>query len=146
MNIARSIAVFPLVSGFVFACFAGGCGPSKISECNELIGVINKGIENLEKGTKAGAEGSADLKSMADAMDKVSDEAGKVKLSIKELQDYSAKYQKMAKEVAKQARDMATAADAKDLEKMTKAQTAMEAAAKEEDPLVDGINKFCGAP
>jgi methyl-accepting chemotaxis protein len=126
----------------------GACGPSKVSECNELIAVINKGIESLEKGQKAGADpsGTAELKAMADAMDKVADEASKVNTTIPELKDFSGKYQQMAKDVAKSAREMAEAADGKDLEKMSKAQAAMETAVKQEDPLVDGINKFCGAP
>jgi hypothetical protein len=123
------------------------CGPNKINECNELIAVINKGIENLEKGQKKGGEaGPSELKAMADAMDKVAEDAAKVKLSIAQLKDFSEKYQKMAKDVATSARDMAAAAEEKNIDKMTKAQEAMEGAAKQEDPLVDGINKFCGAP
>jgi hypothetical protein len=76
----------------------------------------------------------------------VAEDAAKVKLSIAQLKDFSEKYQKMAKDVATSARDMAAAAEEKNIDKMTKAQEAMEGAAKQEDPLVDGINKFCGAP
>ena len=52
----------------------------------------------------------------------------------------------MAKDVAKAARDLATAADANDAEKSNAAQAAIEKAIKQEDPLVDNINKFCQAP
>jgi hypothetical protein len=88
----------------------------------------------------------ADLKKMADAMDKVAADAAAVKLTIPELQKYSADYQNMAKEVAKAAREMAAAAEAKDPEKINTAQATMEKAVKQEDPLVDSINKFCQAP
>ncbi|MCC6558955.1 MAG: hypothetical protein IT372_39005 [Polyangiaceae bacterium] len=127
---------------------AGGCGQSKISECNALIEVINKGVQSLEKGQKAGNDpsGVSDLKSMADAMEKVAADASAVKLTIPELTKYSADYQTMAKEVAKAARDMAAAAEAKDPDKINTAQAAMEKAVKQEDPLVDSINKFCQAP
>ncbi|HSO00615.1 MAG TPA: hypothetical protein VLS89_20125, partial [Candidatus Nanopelagicales bacterium] len=127
---------------------ATGCGQSKISECNALIEVINKGVQSLEKGQKAGSDPTvaADLKAMADAMEKVAGDASQVKLTIPELQKFSTEYQTMSKEVAKAARDMATAAEAKDPEKINAAQAAMEKAVKQEDPLVDGINKFCQAP
>lgn len=125
-----------------------GCGQSKISECNALIEVINRGVQSLEKGQKAGSDPTvaADLKAMADAMDKVAADASQVKLTIPELTKYSTEYQSMAKEVAKAARDMSAAAEAKDPEKINAAQAAMEKAVKQEDPLVDGINKFCQAP
>jgi hypothetical protein len=142
------VTVAALVAFAGLAPLVGGCGQSKISECNALIEVINKGVQSLEKGPKAGADpsGVGDLKSMADAMDKVAGDAAAVKLTIPELQKYSTDYQTMAKEVAKAARDMATAAEAKDPDKINAAQANMEKAVKQEDPLVDSINKFCQAP
>jgi ABC-type Zn uptake system ZnuABC Zn-binding protein ZnuA len=127
---------------------ATACGQKKIGECNQLIEVINKGVESLNKSPKGGADptGAADLKSMADAMDKVAGDAAKVELTIPELKKYSAEYQTMAKDVAKAAREMAAAAEAKDLAKINSAQTALDKAVKQEDPLVDSINKFCQAP
>ncbi|MRG91778.1 hypothetical protein [Polyangium spumosum] len=127
---------------------ATACGQKKITECNQLIEVINKGVESLNKTPKGGADptGAAELKGMADSMDKVAADAAKVDLSIPELKKYSTEYQTMAKDVAKAARDMAAAADAKDLAKINSAQAALDKAVKQEDPLVDSINKFCQAP
>lgn len=121
---------------------------AKISECNALIAVTNTGIYNIEKGTKAGADqGVANaLRQTADAMDKVAADAAQLKLTIAELQKFSGEYQAMAKDVAKAARDLAAAADANDAEKSSRAQAAIEKAIKQEDPLVDNINKFCQAP
>ncbi len=123
-----------------------GCGPSKVSECNRLVEVVNTGVASLDQGMKATSDptGVADLRSMADAMEKAATDAAKVELSISELKDFSKRYQTMARDVAKSARDMAAAVDAKDTAKMTAAQNAMEKAVKTEDPLVEGINKFCG--
>lgn len=137
-----------LLIGAGLLALVTGCGQSKISECNALIEVINRGVQSLEKGQKAGSDPTvaADLKAMADAMDKVAADASQVKLTIPELTKYSTEYQNMAKEVAKAARDMSAAAEAKDPEKINAAQAAMEKAVKQEDPLVDGINKFCQAP
>jgi hypothetical protein len=133
----------------LLAVGASGCGQKKVTECNSLIQVINTGVASLEKGPKLEgdpANGVADLKAMADSMDKVAGDAAKVELTIPELKKYSTDYQAMAKEVSKAAREMAAAADAKDVQKITTSQTAMEAAVKKEDPLVDSINKFCQAP
>ncbi|WP_437592585.1 hypothetical protein [Sorangium sp. So ce1000] len=141
VTLAALVAALGLVAG------AGGCGQNKVSECNALIEVINKGVQSIEKGTKGGTEGgSSELKSMADAMDKVAADASQVKLTTPELQKFSSEYQAMAKDVAKAARDLATAADANDAEKSNTAQAAIEKAIKQEDPLVDNINKFCQAP
>jgi ABC-type Zn uptake system ZnuABC Zn-binding protein ZnuA len=133
----------------LLALGAAGCGQKRVTECNGIIQVINTGVASLEKGPKIEgdpATGVADLKAMADSMDKVAGDAAKVELTIPELKKYSTDYQAMAKEVSKAARDMATAAEAKDVTKITSAQTAMEAAVKKEDPLVDSINKFCQQP
>lgn len=142
VTLAALVAALGLVAG------AGGCGQNKVSECNALIEVINKGVQSIEKGTKAGTDqgGSSELKAMADAMDKVAADAAQVKLTTQELQKFSSEYQAMAKDVAKAARDLATAADANDADKSNAAQAAIEKAIKQEDPLVDNINKFCQAP
>lgn len=123
-----------------------GCGPSKVAECNRLVTVVNQGVASLDQGMKATSDptGVAELRSMADAMEKAAADAGKVELSIPELKDFSTRYQGMARDVAKSAREMAGAVDAKDAAKMTAAQDAMEKAVKSEDVLVDGINTFCG--
>ncbi|AKT39751.1 hypothetical protein [Chondromyces crocatus] len=137
-----------LLVGAGLLALVTGCGQNKISECNALIEVINKGVQSLEKGQKANPDptGAADLKVMADAMEKVAADAAVVKLTLPELQKFSTDYQGMAREVSKAARDMAAAAEAKDPDKINVAQAAMEKAVKQEDPLVDGINKFCQAP
>ena len=123
-----------------------GCGPSRVAECNRLVGVVNQGVTSLDQGMKATSDpsGVTELRAMADAMEKAAVDAGKVELSIAELKDFSKRYQDMAREVARSARDMAAAVDAKDAAKMSAAQESMEKAVKSEDALVDGINKFCG--
>jgi hypothetical protein len=142
MRYQVTIAALVAASGLVVG--ASGCGQSKVSECNALIEVINRGVQSLEKpGEKNGA---GELKVMAEAMDKVATDAAQVKLSLPELQKYSTEYQNMAKEVARAARDMAAASEAKDPEKSNSAQAAMEKAVKQEEPLVKGINDFCVAP
>jgi hypothetical protein len=120
---------------------------TRVTECNALIQVLNSGLASLELGPKPGsANGVGDLKEMADAMDKVARDAGKVELTIAQLKRFSGDYQAMASDVSKAARAMAAAAEVKDMQKLTTSRTALEAAVKKEDPLVDSVNKFCQAP
>ncbi|WP_437642297.1 hypothetical protein [Sorangium sp. So ce854] len=121
---------------------------TKTAECNALIGVINEGVQNLEKGAEAGAgqDASGDLRAMADMMDKVAADAARLELTIPELQEFSREYQAMARDTARAARHLATAADANDVEGSNAAQAAIERAIGREDPLVDTINQFCQAP
>lgn len=126
-----------------------GCGQKKINECNQLIEVINKGVESLNKASRASANdpsGTAEYKTMADTMDAVAADAAKVELTEPKLKELSGQYQTMAKSVAKAARELVTAADSQDFAKVNTAKAAVEKAVKEEDPLVDSINKFCHAP
>jgi hypothetical protein len=127
---------------------AAGCGQKKITECNALVSVINTGVVNLEKAPKTEADpsGVTDLRTMAEAMDKVAADAGAVQLTIPEVKRLRDEYQKMAKDIAKAERELAAAAQERDAARRTVAEGALDAAVKQEDPLVDQINKTCQNP
>jgi hypothetical protein len=127
-----------------------GCGEQKkIKECNALVGVINAGVEKIQKGTSASPDAGtavADLRALAEEMDGIAGEAGKLEPTLPDLQNLNKDYQGMAAEVAAAARDLANAVDNVDVEKMSKAQERMDQAVKREDPIIDAINKFCQTP
>jgi len=134
----------------LLACAAalGGCAQKRVAECNALITVINSGVQNLEKTPKTENDptGVADLKAMAERMDKVAVDAAHVPVTIPEVKKLASDYQKMAKDIAKAERELAGAVDVKDAAKRSAAEQALDAAVKQEDPLVDAINKFCQTP
>jgi hypothetical protein len=143
------IVIAGVVGGLGLLFGTAACGQSKVSECNALIEVLNKGAANIDKGTKgiqANPMATAEYKGLADAADKVADDASKVELKIPELKKFSTDYQAVMKEFAKTARDTATAVDAKDTTKMTTAANAMEKVGKQEETLIADINKYCQAP
>jgi len=129
---------------------ASGCGDQKkIKECNALIGVINAGVEKVQKGTAASPDGGtpvSELRALADGMDVVVKDTEKLELSLGELKQFAQDYKAMTTEIAAAARELAIAVDAVDMEKLSAGQARMEAAVKREDPLVDSINKFCQTP
>jgi len=125
-----------------------GCGQKKINECNAVVQVINAGVVSLEKAPKNEGDptGVSDLKAMADAMDKVASDAAAVQLTLPRLIRLRDDYHKMAKDIAKAERDLATAAQERDATRRKDAEATLDAAVKQEDPLVDQINQFCQAP
>jgi hypothetical protein len=121
-----------------------GCGQKRVAECNALIKVINGGVEALEKAPRTeDPTGVADLQAMASTMEKVGQDMATAPLTIVETKRFATDYQKMAKDIVKAERDLAAAATARDIDKRAAADKALEAAMKLEDPIIDGVNKFC---
>jgi uncharacterized protein YukE len=138
------------LTGLLLALALSGCGEQKkIKECGAFVHVINNGVDRILKGMSGGTDGGAavsELKSLAEEMDGIAAETGKVQISLPELQGLAKDYQGMVTEVATAARELAQAVDNVDVEKMGKAQTRMDQAVKREDPLVEQINKYCQTP
>ncbi len=144
-----------LTSGSTFAVLlvatlGMGCGEQKkVKECNSFVSVINTGVDRVTKTLNTTPDSGAavnELRSLADEMEAISAETKKVQLSMPDLQRISERYQKMVTDIAAAARELATAVDNVDGEKMTAAQTTLDQAVKREGPLVEELNKFCQNP
>ncbi|HHH29915.1 MAG TPA: hypothetical protein ENK57_16435, partial [Polyangiaceae bacterium] len=98
-----------LPTAVVLALALSACGSqTKIEECNALVGVINKGVDKVQKGTTAAPDGGPavdELRALADELDNVAKETAAVKLTLPELQKFGEDYQAMATEVAASARE-----------------------------------------
>lgn len=125
-----------------------GCGHKKTTECNALAAVINDSVIALEKAPRSADDpsGITDLKAMADSMDKVAVSVASVQLTVPELKRVRDDYEKMARGIARAERELAAAAAERNAPKQKAADAALEAAVKQEDPLVDQLNKICQAP
>jgi hypothetical protein len=136
--------------GFVAGALAlGGCAQKRVAECNALITVINTGVQSLEKTPKTENDptGATGLKAMAERMDKVAVDTANVPVTLPEVKRFSSEYQKLAKDIAKAERELAAASEGTgDAAKRSAAEQSLDAAVKQEDPLVDSINKFCQTP
>src|SRR6185312_12451926 len=110
-----------------------GCGQKKINECNAVVQVINAGVVSLEKAPKNEGDptGVSDLKSMADAMDKVAADAAAVQLTLPKLIRLRDDYHKMAKDIAKAERELAAAAQERDAARRKDAEATLDAAVKQ---------------
>jgi hypothetical protein len=145
MHTAKILALGVVVAALAAA--TAGCGQKRITECNAMVHLINDGVSTVEKLPKNETDpsGVSDLRAMAEAMDKVATDAGNVQLTLPELKKLRDDYQKMAKDIAKAERELAASALDKDTTKRNAAAATLDAAVKQEDPLVDQINKFCQA-
>lgn len=132
---------------FVVAA-SGACAQPKVTECNALVDVLNKGAKDIHERTNAitsKPEAIAEYKALADSAEKVADEAAKVDIKNPELKKLASDYETALREFAKAAREIASA-EAKDIAKMNAAANAIEKVGKEEEQLVGDINKFCQTP
>jgi hypothetical protein len=118
-----------------------GCD-SKTRQCNRLIGVINKEQEPLKKEPpKLDDPGS--LRTFGDTLDGVAKQVSTVELKDEELGGFRDNYAKMAKDLAKVARDMANAVEAKDVAKQSESGKTMSTFEGRENELVGGLNGYC---
>lgn len=138
---------------FVAAALAlSACGPQKkIEECRVLVKTINDGVEKIHKTIAAMPDGEPaqsvpKLRALAAEMDTVAAETKKLALTLPDLQKLAASYATLAASVASNARELADAALAVDVEKLDKLQGQMKATVKGEDPLVEQLNQFCQTP
>ena len=86
-------------------------------------------------------ESPEELNKLADALDATAKKIGEVEIEDEKLLAFRGEYKKMAEDLAKSAREAATASD--DRDKLEKAIKTMQAIGPREDKLVNDINSFC---
>lgn len=123
------------------------CGPSKAVQCSEVIALVNDATKRIEEApTKPDADRAekiANLRAMAAGMAKVADDLAKVPTDIPELKDFSARYQKLAREFARLGNEMADAAEQHDVEKHRLVEGSLREVADAEGALNASVNEFC---
>jgi hypothetical protein len=130
----------------IAALCACGLGGNKVSECNKLIDVMNKGADQVRKAKAAGATDVADLEKMATSMDDLANNVTRLSLTNADLKKRADSYATNARDMARAAREMAAAVRVKDRAKTVSAKAAIDKAVAAEQPLVNDINSFCKAP
>ncbi|MFO0553375.1 MAG: hypothetical protein U0271_33635 [Polyangiaceae bacterium] len=135
------------VGAMLFAALSvAACGSSKQSECVTLIAVINTGLDTLESNrqqTKNDPTKSVEARSMAASMEKVAEDIKALELKTPELKDIAKRYEAMARDVAKFAREGAEASEQKDVAAVNKAHASLNESLKLEDPIINDLNAAC---
>jgi regulator of extracellular matrix RemA (YlzA/DUF370 family) len=112
----------------------------RITQCNQLIRVINAEQEPIKRASGSDPEA---LNKLADALDNVGTKVAEVKVEDESIIGFRDKYSTMAKELAKAARDTAAAIEANDPKTATTAADHMTSFGNRESELVGEINGYC---
>lgn len=121
---------------------------NKVAECNAMIAVINDCVNEITAVSDApqvSTTGVEEFEAMVAAMEKARGRLAKLDLHDQRLRGFSQDYQKMARAVAKAARALIVAHETTNAAAAKKASDDVANVVKDEDPLVDGINKYCHA-
>lgn len=138
---------FVVVAGLV-ALLGAGCGKiKKTSECNTFIDKVNTSLKEIEKHTanKASDEAQtiAGMNKLGDLYEQLASDVAALEITTPELDKHVDAYEAMAKKASATAREVAKAVEAKDGERIDKAQKEFDQIVKQEDELVNKVNGFC---
>lgn len=140
-----------LAAAGVIALSLTGCGKiKKTSECNTFIDKVNTSLKEIEKHTSTKAENEAQtisgMKRLGELYDQLAKDVGAIEIATPDLKKQVGDYQAMAQKAAATSREVASAVEAKDGDKIDKAQKEFDQIVKQEDELVNKINSYCQAP
>ncbi|MEZ4298030.1 MAG: hypothetical protein R3B70_23940 [Polyangiaceae bacterium] len=120
------------------------CGSPRRDDCRTLGALLNNGADRIDK-ARATPLDPHGLKSLADILEQTATEADALKLQSEDLQKLSKDYASLLREVARNARDMATAGEAGDADKAKAESETMEKLIAAEPKLIAEVNKLCSA-
>lgn len=139
----RRISTIAMLS--VLSLVAAGCSQSKVSQCRELIDVINTAVTDLQTVTQS-PEASNDPESLvkiAEAADRAVGSMQTVELKDEELQAFQQRFITMYTETGAASRAIYDAVNSQNPEAAQQAVGQLEAATNEEEPLVNEVNTYC---
>ena len=125
---------------------AASCGPSKVSQCNELIQVINTAVTEVQSVTQS-PEASTNpeaLVQIADTADRAVEQMQAVELQDEQLLEYQQSFITMYQDTSAASRAIYTASQNQDLEAAQAALGQLQAATAPEPGLVNDVNAYCG--
>lgn len=121
---------------------AAGCASPKRDECRTVTTMMNATADRVDKAQSSPLDPSG-LKALAEVLDKSAVQAEALRLTVPEVQKQAKAYAELTREVARTAREMATAGETGDRTKAEAANRTMEQAVAKEPQLVADVNKVC---
>lgn len=142
-NHKRSASVLAIAG---LGLIATGCGPSKVSQCNELIGVINTAVTEVQAVTQSpeAATNPDALNQIADTADRAVEQMQAVQLKDETLIGYQQSFIKMYQDTSAASRAIYDASQNQNLEAAQAALGQLQAATAPEPGLVNDVNSYCG--
>jgi hypothetical protein len=117
---------------------------TRARECNDVVAVINRAAEGIDRMGDGGPELSGDdFATMASTLDKAASAVSALALTLPQLHKLARDYVTMARGTASSARAMAEAMRGEDASRIEPARKGLEAAVDPEERIVRDINTFC---
>ena len=128
-----------------------GCGKmKKTQECNAFIDKVNTSLPEIQKAANTNSDdpkaSAAAMRKVAELYDKLGADIGGQEIGTEDLKKFSTEYNQMCAKASSAAKKVAEAFETTDLAKAESAKKELDEVEKQEDTLVDSINKFCQTP
>jgi hypothetical protein len=141
-----SVIVFALLTTALV-----GCGKmKKTQECNAFIDKVNTSLPEIQKAANTNSDdpkaSAAAMRKVAELYDKLGTDISGQQIGTEEMKKYAGEYHQMCTKASGAAKKVAEAFETSDLAKAESAKKELDEVEKQEDTLVDNINKFCQTP
>jgi len=128
-----------------------GCGKmKKTQECNAFIDKVNTSLPEIQKAANTNSDdpkaSAAAMRKVAELYDKLGADIGGQEIGTADLKKFATEYNQMCAKASGAAKKVAEAFETTDLAKAESAKKELDEVEKQEDTLVDSINKFCQTP
>ena len=128
-----------------------GCGKmKKTQECNAFIDKVNTSLPEIQKAANTNSDdpkaSAAAMRKVAELYDKLGTDISGQEIGTDELKKFATEYNQMCSKASCAAKKVAEAFETTDLAKAESAKKELDEVEKQEDTLVDSINKFCQTP
>ncbi len=140
-SLRRSLPVF--CTGL---CLAGlvSCSSGKVDQCNQLIGVANQAVTDVESVTNDSAPRDTNtFSAITDAAQQAAAQLEAIDLTDEQLQSYRQRFIKLYSETGKATEQLVAAVEEQNLPAAEEAYNDLESATNQEQPLVEEINQYC---
>lgn len=136
------------------------CSEGKVSQCNQLIGVANQAVSQVQSVTQettaspaAAGNATANAAGNVAAMTQIATAADRARTDMEALQfnddrltEFKSRFIAMYTEIGNATRELVSSANAKNPEAAQRAFNELKAATEKEAPLVDEVNRYCANP
>ena len=120
-----------------------GCGESKISQCNQLIEMVNETEQTLGNITQSSPPDINALQDIADATNQAGTELKAISLRNNKLNQFKSRFLEFYSKISEDAQTIVNAHEEQNMPDAEAAYKRLEATFETQEPLVNDINAFC---
>ncbi|MEM9213414.1 MAG: hypothetical protein AAGD25_03620 [Cyanobacteria bacterium P01_F01_bin.150] len=127
----------------IFALLITSCGESKVSQCNQLIAMVNSTEQTISNITQASSPDISALQDIATATNQAVTDLEMVNLSNNKLNSFKSRFLEFYTDISTHVQTIVTAHNEQNMSDAKPAYTQLETTFEKQQPLVDELNNFC---